>query len=45
MEPEDGRLWIYGTGDQQTVAFTDRGLEYLRELIADHKRSEPPPRS
>jgi hypothetical protein len=45
MEPEDGCLWIYGTGDQQTIAFTDRGLECLRELIADRRRSEPPPRS
>ena len=43
MEPEDGMLWIYGTGDQQTPAFTKWGLECLRELIAEHKRSEPSP--
>jgi hypothetical protein len=30
MEPEDGCLWIYGTGDQQTIAFTPAGMEYLR---------------
>jgi hypothetical protein len=44
MEPEDGLLWIYGTDDQQTIAFTDPGLEYLRELLREHKRNRPPPR-
>src|SRR3982074_1307963 len=44
LEPEDGCLWIYGTGDQQTMAFTDRGLECLHELIADHKHNALPPR-
>jgi hypothetical protein len=24
LEPEDGCLWIYGTGEQQTIAFTER---------------------
>jgi hypothetical protein len=41
MEPEDGCLWVYGTDEQHT----DRGLEYLQELIAEHKRSNAPPRS
>lgn len=41
LEPEDGCLWIYGTGDQQTIAFTERGIECLRELIADLRRSTP----
>ena len=36
MEPEDGKLWIYG--EQERVAFTERGMENLRELIADRKR-------
>jgi hypothetical protein len=44
LDPEDGRLRIYGTGDEQTMAFTDRGLESLRELIADRKRNPPFPR-
>jgi hypothetical protein len=38
LEPEDGCLWIYDTGNQQTIAFTNRGLECLQELIADHKQ-------
>jgi hypothetical protein len=45
MEPEDGCLWIYGTGDQQTIAFTPAGMEYLRELLAEYKRNRLSPRS
>jgi hypothetical protein len=37
MEPEDGCLWVHGTDEQHTMAFTDRGLEYLQELVAEHK--------
>ena len=44
LEPEDGCLWIYDTGDRQMMAFTDRGLECLQELIADHQCSPLPPR-
>jgi hypothetical protein len=44
MEPEDGCLWIYGIGDEQTIAFTTAGMEYLRELLAEHKRNQSPPR-
>ena len=42
MEPEDGRLWIHGAGDQQTMAFTDRGLEYLQEILAEYKKGRWP---
>lgn len=42
MEPEDGRLWIYGTGDQQTIAFTPAGIENLRELLTEHRRNQSP---
>jgi hypothetical protein len=45
MEPEDGCLWIYGTGQQEMQAFTDYGLEYLRELIAEYRRSNTSARS
>jgi len=38
MEPEDGHLWVYGTGEDATLAFTRDGVEHLRELIADQKR-------
>lgn len=45
MEPQDGCLWIYGTDDHQTIAFTPDGMEYLRELLAEHKRNQSSPRS
>jgi hypothetical protein len=32
MEPEHGCLWIHDIEDQQTVAFTPHGMEYLREM-------------
>jgi len=35
LEPEDGRIWILGTNDSETLAFTPRGIETLRELIKD----------
>jgi hypothetical protein len=38
LEPEDGCLWIHGTDDQETLAFTERGMESLRELLPDFKR-------
>ena len=37
-EPEDGCLWIYDTGDRETLGFTERGIESLRELILDQKQ-------
>ena len=44
MEPEHGRLWIHDTGDQQTVAFTLDGMEYLREILQEYKRTRSSPR-
>jgi hypothetical protein len=44
MDPEDGSFWIHGTHDRQTIAFTPAGMEYLRELLAEHKRNRPSPR-
>lgn len=38
LEPEDGCLWIYDTDDRATLGFTERGIESLKELIADQKR-------
>jgi hypothetical protein len=37
LEPEDGRLWIYDTDDRATLGFTERGIESLKELLADRK--------
>ena len=45
MEPERGCLWLYDINDQQTVAFTPDGMEYLREILQEHKRNRSSPRS
>ena len=37
MEPEDGRLTVWGTGDQSTTAFTRNGVEYLQQLLEERK--------
>lgn len=38
LEPKDGCLWIYDTDERATLGLTDRGIESLKELIADQKR-------
>lgn len=40
MEPEDGCLWVHGPGEEQTLALTDRGMEYLQELLRERNRSK-----
>jgi hypothetical protein len=45
MGPEHGRLWIYDTDDQQTVAFTPDGMECLREMLPEYKNNRSSPRS
>jgi hypothetical protein len=37
-EPEDGRPWVYDTGEDATLAFARDGVGRLRELIAEEKR-------
>lgn len=37
MEPEDGRLTVWGIGDQSTTAFTRNGVEYLKQLLEERK--------
>ena len=44
MGPEHGRLWIYDIDDQQTVAFTPMGIDFLREMIPEYKRRRSSPR-
>lgn len=35
MDPEDGRMWVYGVGEDGVTAFTDFGIENLKQLVAD----------
>jgi hypothetical protein len=37
LEREDGMLAVYGLGDEYTPAFTDFGVENLRELIRTYR--------
>jgi len=38
LEPEDGRLWVYGPGEEATLAFTRAGVELLEQIIANAGR-------
>jgi hypothetical protein len=37
MEPEDGLIWVYSIGDDGVMAFSDFGVENLKELVRIHK--------
>ena len=37
MDVEDGVIWVYGVGEDGTMAFTDFGIENLINLIKIHK--------
>jgi hypothetical protein len=37
MDAEDGRIWVYGVGEDALMAFTDFGIETLIELIRMYK--------
>jgi hypothetical protein len=37
MDTEDGVIWVYASGDDQVMAFTDFGIETLVELIKEHR--------
>jgi hypothetical protein len=37
MEVEDGCIWVYGIGEDGILAFTDFGIENLRELVKIYK--------
>lgn len=45
MFPEDGRLSVYGLGEEDLIAFTEYGIECLRQIIADKRAAgRAPPR-
>jgi hypothetical protein len=35
LEPEDGKLWIHDIDGAEILAFSEFGIETLREIIAD----------
>jgi hypothetical protein len=42
MEPEDGIISVYGLGEDCTPAFTDFGIENLRQIIDTHRENPEP---
>jgi len=36
MEPEDGVIWVYGVGEDSIMAFTDEGIDELKNLLEMH---------
>ncbi len=42
MEPEDGCIAVYGSGEDYTPAFTPDGIDRLRELIAELSQLDLP---
>lgn len=48
MFPEDGCLHVHGVGEDGETAFTEHGIECLRQIIADKRvagKGETPVRS
>jgi hypothetical protein len=37
MDIEDGCIWVYGVGDDGVQAFTDDGIDHLRDLVRMRK--------
>jgi hypothetical protein len=44
MDPEDGRLYVYRGKDDALTAFTDDGIENLKQIIADLRANGRAPR-
>jgi hypothetical protein len=45
MSPEDGRLRVYGVGEHGVTAFTEDGIENLRQIILDERTAGRAPPS
>ena len=43
MDPEDGQLWVYDTGEREVPAFTREGITYLQELITEARANGSAP--
>ena len=46
MFPEDGCLHVYGVGEDGVTAFTQDGIDNLKQIIADEREAgKAPPRT
>ena len=37
MDPEEGHLWVIGVGDDDSPAFTEFGIECLKQIIIEER--------
>lgn len=37
MEPEDGLIWVYGPDGESTAAFSNFGVENLKDIIRERR--------
>ncbi len=37
LDTEDGLLWVYDVGEEQTLAFTDDGIEELQSALKNYR--------
>ena len=37
MDPEEGHLWVIGVGDDENLAFTEFGIECLKQIIIEER--------
>jgi len=45
MDPEEGCLWVIGAGDDECPAFTEHGIECLKQIIIEERASAAEPKS
>jgi hypothetical protein len=38
LDTEDGVIWVYGLGEDAIMAFTDDGVEELKNLLEMHRQ-------
>ncbi len=43
MDPEDGRLWVYDIEGREVPAFTQYGIECLRQIISGERAAGKAP--
>ena len=44
MFPEDGCLHVYGVGEDGVTAFTEYGIECLKQIVADQRAAGRAPK-
>jgi hypothetical protein len=38
LEPEDGVIWVYGIGEEPIMAFTNEGVDELKNLLEMYRQ-------